>query len=305
MRAPTVVRKIGAGFVGLFFAAFAWVFAGAIPQSQAQAAPKDENSHDLFAQDTVYTLTSDFKRSALGSGDSLYDDLSYDHRFPIKGKWYFRTGFEYERFDFRGTDNGLPEHLQATYAHLALEYVVHDHAGAGIELDPGAYFQDNITGDAVDVPWKIFVSFPLKKDKIFGVVGLGGGLFQDPIVAPGGGIIWLFNDQLRLEGVFPKPALVYSPSDNWQFRLVAHIQYESFRTDDLAILHGAVALHDAVLQYSEDRVGVQARYSGLKPFQVVAGAGYTFRREFDFFRAKVTEKVDPAPYFRLNIEAKF
>ena len=41
-----------------------------------------------------------------------------------------------------------------------------------------------------------FRFFPLKKDKIFGVIGLGGALYQDPIVAPGGGLIWLFTDGL-------------------------------------------------------------------------------------------------------------
>ena len=75
---------------------------------------------------TIFFLTkrptpssSDFKESKLGHGDSLYDDFSYDHRFLITGKWYLRLGVEYERYDFDGTDNGLPDHLQAAYAHIA------------------------------------------------------------------------------------------------------------------------------------------------------------------------------------------
>src|SRR6266516_6814641 len=200
---------------------------------QPSPAPADENSHDLFYYETTYTFASDFKESKLGSGDSLYDDFSYDHRFLITGKWYLRAGVEYDRFDFGNSDNGLPNHLQGIYGHLAYEYVVKDHAGAGIEIDPGVYFQNRITGDAFDIPWKIFVSFPLKKDKIFGVIGLGGGLYQDPIVAPGGGLIWLFTDKLRLEGVFPKPALVYDPTDDLQLRLLGQISYDRFRTDDV------------------------------------------------------------------------
>src|SRR6188472_1035498 len=141
---------------------------------QPPPPPADQNSHDIFSYETTYTFDSDFKESKLGHGSSLYDDFSYDHRFLITGKWYFRAGVEYERYDFGGTDNGLPDHLQAASAHLALEYVVKDYAGASIEIDPGVYFQDKVTGDAVDVPLKIFVSFPLKKDKIFGVVALGG-----------------------------------------------------------------------------------------------------------------------------------
>jgi hypothetical protein len=60
----------------------------------------------------------------------------------------------------------------------------------------------------------VFVSFPLKKHKIFGVIGAGGSIYSNPIVAPGGALIWLFTDHFRLEGVFPKAALVYNPNDD-------------------------------------------------------------------------------------------
>ncbi len=73
-----------------------------------------------------------------------------------------------------------------------------------IELDPGVYFQESVSWDAVDIPGKAFVTFPLKKDKIFAVVGLGWGIYQDPPVAPGGGIIWLISDKLRLQASFPQ-----------------------------------------------------------------------------------------------------
>jgi hypothetical protein len=110
--------------------------------------------------------------------------IFYDHRFLIKGNWYFRAGVEYERYDFGGSDNGLPDHLQALYGHLALEYDLKDTAGISVEADPGVYFQDDVSGNAFDVPGKAYVTFPLKKDKIFATVGFGWGQFQDPVVAP-------------------------------------------------------------------------------------------------------------------------
>jgi len=290
----------------LFLGASASVMAGtATFEAQPGPTPEDENSRDLFSYETTYTFRSDFKESKLGNGDSLYDDFSYDHRFLITGKWYFRTGVEYERYDFGGTDNGLPDHLQAAYAHLALEYVVKDYAGASIEIDPGVYFQDNVTGDAFDIPWKIFVTFPLKKDKIFAVVALGGGIYQDPVVAPGGGIIWLISDKLRLQGVFPRPALVYQPNDDWEFRITGELNYTSFRTDDVITTERKLQLHNAVVQYSEDRAGAQVAYSGFKPLKIIAGAGVTITRDFDFFRANQSKRTDPAPYVRIAAEAKF
>ena len=300
------MKKIPVLVASLFLSASASVMAGtATFEAQPGPTPEEENSRDLFSYETTYTFQSDFKESKLGRGDSLYDDFSYDHRFLITGKWYFRAGVEYERYDFGGSDNGLPDHLQAAYGHLALEYVVKDHAGAGIELEPGAYFQNRITGDAFDIPWRIFVSFPLKKDKIFAVVALGGSIYQDPIVAPGGGIIWLISDKLRLQGVFPRPALVYQPNDDWDFRLTGELSVTSFRTDDVLTTERKLQLHNAIVQYQEDRAGAQVAYSGFKPFKIIAGAGVTIRRDFDFFRANQAKKTDPAPYVRIAMEAKF
>src|SRR6266513_2037366 len=254
VESPYDMRITGKLSAFILLAGFTSALAGTAT-FEAQPAPilAEENSHDLFSWETTYTFDSDFKESKLGHGDSLYDDFSYDHRFLITGKWYFRAGVEYERYDFGGSDNGLPDHLQGAYGHLAFEYVVKDHAGAGIEIDPGVYFQNRITGDAFDIPWKVFVSFPLKKDKVFGVIGVGGGIYQDPIVAPGGGIIWLISDKMRLEGVFPKPSLVYNPTDDWQFRLIGNLLYRDYRTDDVVTPLRKLQLHNAIVQYNEDR----------------------------------------------------
>src|SRR6266699_769529 len=285
------------------------VLAGTGPELQPGPSPSEEkkNSTELFAYETVYTGNSDFKdyRGKFGDGDSLYNDFSYAHRFLITGNWYLRLGAEYERFDFGGTDNGLPDHLQTIHALLAYEYIVHDHAGAGIEIDPGPYFQSDVRGDTIDVPWKVFVSFPLKKDKIFGVIGVGGAINQSPVVGPGGGIIWLISDHLRLEGGVPKPALVYNPNDNWEFRLFGNIYYESFRTEDVITPERKLQVHNAWVQYSEDRAGLQASYSGLKPFEITLGGGVTVRRDFDFFRAEASAKTKPAPFVKFEIVAKF
>jgi hypothetical protein len=272
---------------------------------QPSSTSADENSRDLFNYETTYTFDSDFKESKLGDGDSLYNDFSYDHRFLITGKWYFRAGVEYERYDFGGTDNGLPDHLQAASAHLALEYVVKNFPDISIELDPGVYFQNNVSWDAFDIPGKAYVTFPLKKDKIFALVGLGWGIYQDPPVALGGGIIWLITDKLRLQGVFPKPALIYQPNDDWDLRIMGELNYTSFRTDDVLTTERKLQLHNAVVQYSEDRAGVQVGYSGFKPLKIIAGAGVTVERNFDFFRAHQSKRTDPAPYLRIAAEAKF
>jgi hypothetical protein len=305
------MTKIRLLLVAVLLAPCAIAIAGtefvAEPSPSPSAQDENKNSREIFEYETVYSGKANFfdDRGKFGEGGSVYNDFSYAHRFLITGNWYFRAGVEYERFDFTGSDNGLPDHLQTFHALLAYEYIVHDHAGAGIEIDPGPYFQDRITGDSVDVPWKIWVTFPLKKDKIFAVIGAGGSIYSSPIVAPGGGLIWLFSDKFRLEGVFPKPALVYNPSDDWEFRLGGNLFYESYRTDDVITAAKKLQVHNAVVQYSEDRAGLSATYSHFKPFDITLDAGVMVRRDFDFFRAEASAKTDPAPYVRVAIEAKF
>jgi len=302
------MKNIRLFFISVFLSVAASAFAGP-PTFEAQPTPTpaEQNSRELFDYELDYTGGSSFydDHGKFGHGDSLYNDFSYAHRFLITGNWYFRAGVEYERFDFNGTNNGLPDHLQTVHALLALEYVVHDHAGMSLEIDPGPYFQNSITSDTFDIPTKAFVTFPLKKDKIFAVIGVGFAINQNPIVSPGGGLIWLFTDKFRLEGVFPKPALVYNPSDNWEFRILGNLFYESYRTDDVITPERKLQVHNAWVQYSEDRAGVQASYSGFKPFEITLGGGVTVKRDFDFFRAEASAKTKPAPYIKVEIEAKF
>ena len=153
------------GFCVFLFLASATSALAGPPTFEAQPSPtpSDENSRDLFSYETTYTFGSDFKESKLGDGDSLYNDFSYDHRFLITGKWYFRAGVEYERYDFGGSDNGLPDHLQAASAHLALEYVVKNFPGISIELDPGVYFQDEVSGRRFRYPRESLCDIPLKE----------------------------------------------------------------------------------------------------------------------------------------------
>src|SRR5438067_11715311 len=169
------MKNIRLFFISLFLSAAASAGAGT-PTFEAQPAPTPAEKNHLkqFDYEMDYTFKSNFYdvHGDFGNGSSLYNDFSYSHRFLVTGKWYFRAGVEYERFDFGGTDNGLPDHLQTAHALLAFEYVVHDHADAGIEVDPGVYLQ-NRPDHAFDIPAKAFVKFPVKKDKIFALVGGG------------------------------------------------------------------------------------------------------------------------------------
>src|SRR6266571_2658831 len=101
------------------------------------------------------------------------------------------------------------------------------------------------------------------------------------------------------------PAWAYNPNDDWEFRIAGNLFFESYRTEDVITPEKKLRVHNAVVQYSEERAGFQATYSHFKPFDITLDAGYTFKRDFDFFRKEASAKLNPAPYVRLAIEAKF
>src|SRR5439155_8364248 len=141
------MKNKGLFFISLFLGVTTSVFAGTPTyEVQPSPTPTEENHRDLFDYELDYTGNSSFfdDHGKFGNGDSLYNDVSYAHRFLITGKWYFRAGVEYERFDFDVTNNGLPDHLQTVNALLALEYLVHDYACAVIEIDLVVYCQYHV-----------------------------------------------------------------------------------------------------------------------------------------------------------------
>src|SRR5437762_2959830 len=162
-----IMRKIRCLLVSMLLATVVSTLAGSEPTVQTSPAPEDKNSRDLFSYESTYTASSDFRgdESKLGDGDSFYGDFSYDHRFLITGNWFFRAGVEYERFEFADNGSGLPDHLQAAYGHLAVEYVIHDHAGAGLELDPGNRKSTRLNSSHRCISYAVFCLKKKKKEQ--------------------------------------------------------------------------------------------------------------------------------------------
>jgi len=106
-------------------------------------------------------------------------------------------------------------------------------------------------------------------------------------------------------GGLPKPALVYQPNDDWDIRAIGELTFLELGPIRCTQQSGKLQVDDAVVQYSEYRAGLQVGYSGLNPFKIIAGAGVTFERNFDFFRINQSKKTDPAPYIKIAAEAKF
>jgi len=257
--------------------------------------------------DVNYTADSSVRQGpSLGKQSATHSSIDYSHRFHVSGNWYLRLGVAYERFDFDHNVGPLPTHLQAASATIAYEYVVQGYPAAAIELHPGFYFENAATGRTFAVPVDVYSAFPIEKDKVFGMIGFYTSPFISPPVFPLGGIIWLINDKVRLEALFPRPALIYTMNDDWEFRLTGDVGGGGFRMDKSATT-GPFSHPGSVLQYEYEQAGAEARYTHWKGVNIVFGGGYSFEREFDFFRDGPLQKYKAvgAPYLKAAVELKF
>ncbi|HWB60453.1 MAG TPA: hypothetical protein VG733_13235 [Chthoniobacteraceae bacterium] len=264
------------------------------------------NSHDLISIQTMYTGMSNISGIlARGRQDATYEDFSYAHRFTITGNWDIRLGVEYQRYDFTGAMAPLPDHLQNFNATVAYEYVQQDFPAVAVEFHPGFSFENNVTGRNFDVPMDAFTSMKLYKDKVFGIAGVEYDNFIWPGVSGFGGVIWLINDQWRLQAIMPRPALIYSPNDDWEFQLKAQIYGGGFRLDSSG--RTPTTYQGAIVRYTYDQVGLEATYKKWKPLSITFDAGYNIQREFDFIHYGPDQKYTSsgAPFVGITFGVNF
>jgi hypothetical protein len=147
--------------------------------------------------------------------------------------------------------------------------------------------------------------FVLQPDKLYVFVGANASFLRGRFpVIPLAGIIWMPNEQWKLLGILPEPRLIYSPCNKLDFWVGGQLTGGSFRTnrDDTIVPH---KLSNAQVDYADYRVGGGLIYSPCDAITIDLGGGYAIERSFDFYRAGMTYKTDPAPYLRLEFKAKF
>jgi hypothetical protein len=121
-------------------------------------------------------------------------------------------------------------------------------------------------------------------------------LAQTPAL-PIGGVNWKINDKLNFRAVFPKPRLSYIPNEALELFVAGEIQGGVFRngpTNDRRT-------NNALLEYSEYRAGFGASYTPKENISLEATAGWSFLRDFNYFRAGPDYKSKGAPYIKLEM----
>ena len=261
-----------------------------------------------------YVFESDIKRGG-GKQDAWHNGIDIQQRIPLEdrftswpnvecGKWYFRFGADYERFDFdTERETRLPNTLQSVAGVIALEYVVKGDTGILIETRPGVYFEHDINTGTFDFPTNVGAAIPVfGGDRFYLILGASFSLLRSYPVIPIVGVLWHINDQWDLKGYLPEPRLIYKASEQLELWVGGELTGGGFKTDRRDVRPDK--LSGAVVTYSDVRVGAGLTYK-MKPFTVDLGAGYSLEREFDYHRAGERFRTEPAPYAKLALKAEF
>jgi hypothetical protein len=182
--------------------------------------------------------------------------------------------------------------LQDYAAQLSLERFEEGECVAALTVSPGLYFEKQASHSGWDIPFEAFSGIPISSG-INGVVGLSNGRFYHHAV-PVAGIVWQMTPQVRIEAIYPAPALVVTPSKNLVLRLGGELLGGGFRTDSARGGNG-------VVEYNSYRAGATVNYT-WRQLQLTLGAGMEAERNFDFFRQDERLHGSGAAYGKLGLE---
>lgn len=264
---------------------------------------------DLFSLEGGYVfeskLTDDNAR--YGKQDAFEVEAEYSHRFHISGKWYFRAGLNYNRFDFGGTSAPVPDRLESVGGLFSIEYCVDGERGAFLEVRPGFYGTDlnHFGSDSFDALITLGRAWVLQKDKIFLFTGVNTSFLRGEFpVIPLAGLVWHFDEHWLLYGVLPEPRVVYMPNKKLDIWVGGQLTGGSFRTEENNNIFPRKLSH-AVVDYSDYRAGAGIVWHASNAIDLDLGGGYSVERRFNYERAGEEFTSDPAPYLRLFVKAEF
>jgi hypothetical protein len=126
-------------------------------------------------------------------------------------------------------------------------------------------------------------------------------------VLPGGGVRWKFAPKWVLNAVLPTPRLEYQCSRNFTLFAGADLKTNTFRVDHrFGDSHDDSRLNNALVSYSEVRIGSGFEWKASSSFTITAEGGYLPYRNFDFYRADVRYHSEQgAPYASIALHGAF
>ena len=240
----------------------------------------------------IATGSGHFDGAAQGiaTGASQAATVSWLRRVPlVPDAWYAGWGGQAEEYRFTGP-TPVPARLQDFALNLAVEYYQDGEQAAALNLHPGWYFSRHATARAWDVPFDATTGISIFPT-LNGVAGVTNARFYHhalPIV----GLVWSPTKRLRLQAVFPEPAVLVTLDPATTLRFGGELTGTGFLGDD--------ATRRSVIEYSSYRIGLEYSRECRHGLRLSLGAGYELERRFDFFRTRGDLHGTGAGYLKVS-----
>jgi hypothetical protein len=246
--------------------------------------------------DSEVSATSDARMDGAGLTGEKVSSTSFSastlNRWQLgDSQWYAGAGMKAENFSFSAKDGLLPSRLQDYAAQFSLERFEGDESVAALNVHPGFYFEHHASASAWDIPFDAFAGIPIISGWS-GLIGLSNARFYHHAL-PAAGLIWEPTPHLRIEALYPEPAVVLTASRALSLRLGGELGGGGFRTD--------APSHAGVVEYDTYRVGATLTYR-WRQLQFALDAGVEVQREFDFFHQQQRVHGSGARYGDLSVE---
>jgi hypothetical protein len=272
-----------------------------------QSSPGTDANHAgtplwSFDLDSDYTFGSSIQKYAnFGPQAGYHYEIEVLRDVPLFDKYSLQFGLDTERFAFSRSNNLFPYAMTSVAAEVAVSYWDGDEFFPLIKIEPGVFYtRDYITENSFDIPVRVAFGLKVQKD-VHLVLGFSADYFQEIPIFPVAGFNWQINDKLNLRAIFPEPRFSYTPNDTVEFFLAGQYSGGNYRNGPTNDPRTSKAL----LEYTEIRTETGISYTLKKGVSIEATAGWTFQREFNYFRVGPDIKTRGSPYIQLETTFHF
>jgi hypothetical protein len=258
---------------------------------------------------TSYVGSADVHRRSIQVND--FDEVNSLARILVLPRTKIgivRLGAEYEIYAF-DVPEGLqvPDRLQSLALIIGLDTKFSDELLVRFEAKPGLYSADDFQRGDLNVPFILGGTYLYSSTLQF-VFGVGVDLEGEFPVLPGGGVRWKFAPQWVLNATLPTPRLEYELNRQLTLYAGGELRSKTFRVDNdfVGDAHEPGRLNNAVLTYTEVRLGGGFTWKISETCKLSAEAGFMPWRQFDYHRTPVRYHSESgAPYAALAFHGSF
>ncbi len=294
---------------GVWLPTLSW--AGTLEQSSGaadapQGGPPIGRSFEFLG---AWSPEADLSSSEGTAFSQQHYRAEYRTFIPLTKEWFFRGGGGWGAFFFDYTGSArYPDSLHRLNVDIGFGRRLGENFSVFASVSPGVY------SDFEDVTWDDVMAFGILAVQWTATdsVEFYAGARINPVdkfpVLPLAGLKWDISDSWRIDAMYPRPSLVWQPSEVVEVFAGMEIRGSNYRTGEN--FEGRTPdgrqLNNEWLAYSEFSAvgGVAVQVS--RAMKLEASAGYAFRRKFDYDEVDYSEETDEGAFLgQLALSVRF